>query len=124
MNPTIAHEDRWKWFPEVGCIACLLDDHPNVLPDVAHETNGGRREGHEYTFPLYPYHHRGVLPNGIQPKDAERRLGPSFASSKRRFEARYGTESELVEMTDAIIAKHKQLRLVNFVSPTEEKESA
>lgn len=105
---------RMAWFPEVGCIACIQQGLPKTLLDVAHETNGGRREGPFYTFPLCPYHHRGVMPDGFNSRTAEERFGPSFALSKRRFEERYGTESELVEMTDAFIAKLKQKMVIGM----------
>jgi hypothetical protein len=115
-SATKSERERWSWFQDIGCIACLIDGHPGVPADVAHETNGGRREGHEFTFPLCPFHHRGVLPDGMDGNTARAIYGPSFAYSKRDFEARYGTERRLVEITNDIIAA--RIRGVRAITPS------
>lgn len=103
--------DRWSWFPDIGCLPCRKDDRPGEPPDACHETQGGRRTGHEFTFPGCPWHHRGVTPPGMDVETATALYGPSFAVSKRSFEGRYGTEAELAAETDALIAE-LQLRVV------------
>jgi Recombination enhancement, RecA-dependent nuclease len=96
--------ERWSWFPDIGCLPCRKEGRFHVPPDTAHETQGGRRTGHEFTFPCCPYHHRGELPDGMDSEIAAALYGPSFAYSKRSFELRYGTELELAQETDALIA--------------------
>lgn len=69
-----------------------------------HETQCGRRTGHRFTFPGCPWHHQGQTPDGMDWEQCTALYGPSFAVSKRNFQARYGTERELAEETDTIIA--------------------
>lgn len=95
--------DRWSWFPDIGCLPCRKEDHYHVPPDVAHETDGGRRTGHKFTFPGCPWHHRGVLPDGMDVETATALYGPSFAYSKVSFEMRYGSERDLALETDRLI---------------------
>lgn len=104
-QPTVSEHARWSWFQEIGCIPCIIEGHPGTPSDIAHETRGGRRTGHEYTFPMCPWHHRGVRPEGMDKDQATFALGPSFALSKKAFVARYGTERMLSERTDKLIAR-------------------
>jgi hypothetical protein len=103
---TKAEKRRVSFFQDIGCVPCYLEDHPGTPADNAHETNGGRREGHSFTFPACPWHHRGVTPEGMDSETATALYGPSFAVSKKSFEARYGTERELVEKTDELLAAY------------------
>lgn len=101
---TKAQQRRFTDLQMVGCIACriegLADDHRPEPADIHHITMGGRRLGHDYTIPLCPWHHRGVGVAGLSDSVLEASKGPSLARSKRAFVARYGTEMQLLRMTN------------------------
>lgn len=92
-TPT-AEERRWMDFiVGYGCIACRLDGWQSQgLPCAVHHiVDGGRRLGHLFTLPLCdPGHHQ----NG-------ERFGIGIVSRhpwKARFEEKYGTEQQLLEI--------------------------
>lgn len=83
-----AIESRWLGrIVEYGCIACRIDGH-EPRPTVPHHiVDGGRRLGHMFTIPLCdPGHHQGGQALGLV----------SVHPWKARFEARYGTQMELL----------------------------
>jgi hypothetical protein len=80
-------EERWiKAALNFGCWACVLDGHAPRPTAYHHIVVGGRRLGHLFGFGLCdPGHHQ----NG----------GQDFISrhpNKAQFEARYGTELEIL----------------------------
>ena len=83
-----AEERAWMDFiVAYGCIACHMDGHGFTPPAVHHILRGGRRIGHLFTLPLCdPGHHQGGAPRGMV----------SRHPWKARFEAKYGTELELL----------------------------
>lgn len=86
-----------KWMDAIvqhGCICCFLDGNPPRPTAVHHILRGGQRIGHMYTLPLCdPGHHQ----NGQQ-------LGLiSRHPWKARFEAKYGTELELLTLVSSRI---------------------
>jgi hypothetical protein len=89
--------ERFRRLGELGCIACRKTFGAFVQSEVCHVTHAGRRVSHQDTFPLCPYHHRGLLPDGVNGDQAAATLGPSFAKSKREFEETFGTEDDLVK---------------------------
>lgn len=100
--PTKAEERRWvECGIRVGCIACRqLPGTPYNPPDQHHLLSGGRRRGHAFTVPLCIWHHRGqhIFPAGDA--DHERVYGPSLARNSRAFRARFGTDDQLLAMTE------------------------
>lgn len=88
-----AEERAWMdWITSYGCIACRIDGHGFTPPAVHHILRGGRRMGHRYTLPLCdPGHHQGGEAKGMV----------SRHPWKARFEARYGTELELLAVLRA-----------------------
>lgn len=79
-----------EWMDKIvayGCVACRIDGHFS-RPAVHHILRGGVRLGHLFTIPLCdPGHHQGGGAIGLV----------SRHPWKARFEARYGTELELLE---------------------------
>jgi hypothetical protein len=79
-----------KWMAsivEYGCIACRLDGHQPRPTAVHHIVEAGRRLGHLFTVPLCdPGHHQNGAALGLI----------SRHPYKARFEAKYGTEFELL----------------------------
>lgn len=111
--PTKAQKRRFQDLQMVGCIACRLDGNSsdsNPEPaDIHHLTAGGRRQGHDATIPLCPWHHRGISVTGL-PADMLRELkGPSLARDKRAFVEHYGSELMLLEITEQHLARLQRL---------------
>lgn len=97
---TKAHKQRFRKLQELGCICCLEESGGYRAPDIHHITDCGRRMGHEYTIPLCPYHHRGVI---TCPSEVYR--GPSLSDGKKPFSNCYGSELELLEKVNAMIGE-------------------
>lgn len=75
---------------EWGCIACRLDGWLPRPTAVHHIVVGGRRMGHLFSIGLCdPGHHQNGGQFGLI----------SRHPNKARFEAKYGTELELLAMT-------------------------
>lgn len=91
-TPTAEEREWMDFITSVGCIACLIDGHPGTPGAVHHILCGGRRLGHLHSICLcQPGHHMDGGPDKI-----------SRHPWKARFEARYGTEAELLARTKAI----------------------
>ena len=72
---------------DYGCIACRIDGHAPRETAVHHIVDGGRRLGHLFSLPLcQPGHHQDGQQFGLI----------SVHPWKARFEARYGTQMELL----------------------------
>lgn len=91
-TPTVAERAWMDWIVAYGCIACRMDGLGFRPPAVHHILRGGQRIGHLHTLPLCdPGHHQ----NGKQ-------LGMvSRHPWRKRFEAQYGTEWELLALLRA-----------------------
>jgi hypothetical protein len=83
-----------------GCVVCRVSHGAYVDAEVQHLTAGGRRLGHDKTIPLCVWHHRGVCAGSITTPEMTRIYGPSFAHSRKDFEAAFGSEEHLLELTD------------------------
>ena len=83
-----AEERRWMdWIVRRGCIACWLDSLPPRPTAVHHILRGGVRMGHLFTLGLCdPGHHQSGQSLGMV----------SRHPWKAQFEARYGTEMQLL----------------------------
>ncbi len=86
-SPT-KEEERWLGaIVRHGCIACIKDGHDPRPTAVHHILRGGVRMGHLFSLPLCdPGHHQNGAPLGLI----------SRHPNKAAFEARYGTEWELL----------------------------
>jgi len=93
-TPT-AEERAWMdAITTIGCIACLIDGHPGTPGAVHHILRGGRRIGHMHSICLCdPGHHQNGQQRGMV----------SRHPFKARFEARYGTEPELLARSRALV---------------------
>ena len=94
--PTVAERAWMDAITALGCIACLIDGRERVPGAVHHILRGGHRIGHLHTICLCdPGHHQNGQPMGLI----------SRHPWKAQFEARYGTEAELLELTKKIVSK-------------------
>src|SRR5271166_4525319 len=97
---TPAEERRYSALQDRGCCACLWLGKGGVPGDVHHIVLGSYRRlqcANRSTIVLCPYHHRGALPENYTTEQAVAVFGPSLATNKRAFYARFGTELELLE---------------------------
>ena len=108
---TAVQRDRIVMVKELGCICCQMnraDGRPTAFFGVAeahHLLSGGRRRGHEFTIGLCQWHHRGVPPfESARASDMVRTFGPSVATGSRAFHERYGTDDELLEYQEQLLA--------------------
>lgn len=92
--PTAAEKAWMDGITALGCIACLIDGQPGTPGAVHHILSGGRRMGHMHTICLCdPGHHQ----HGQQ-------LGKvSRHPFKARFEGQYGSESDLLDLTQQLV---------------------
>ena len=90
-----AEERAWMDFiVAYGCVACRADGVPPRPTAVHHILRGGVRMGHLFTLPLCdPGHHQGGDAIGLT----------SRHPWKAQFEAKYGTEMQLLESLQKII---------------------
>ena len=108
---TAVQRDRIVMVKELGCICCQMnraDGRPTAffgMAEAHHLLSGGRRRGHEFTIGLCQWHHRGVPPfESARASDMVRTFGPSVATGSRAFHERYGTDDELLEYQEQLLA--------------------
>lgn len=92
--PTAAEREWMDAIVAYGCVACRIDGHAPRPTAVHHILRGGQRIGHLFTLSLCdPGHHQGGEQFGLI----------SRHPYKARFEAKYGTELELLARLRATI---------------------
>ena len=102
-KPTKAQQVRLDRVRAMPCLACEKEKVVQPLPTEAHHLvdKGTRKHsgGHDATIPLCRWHHRGELVEYMSGREMHLVYGPSLPH-KREFIACYGTERELLELTD------------------------
>lgn len=95
-TPTV-EERRWMdAITDMGCIVCWIDGFRGVPGAVHHLLRGGRRIGHLHSICLCdPGHHQGGAPMGLV----------SRHPWKARFEAKYGTEASLLDLSRELVGR-------------------
>ena len=104
--PTKAESDRLKAVAAIPCIPHMIDGWPAIPAQVQHTLEGGVRLGDFHTYASCPWHHQGLCTGSIEAATKEQ--GPSFAHNKPAFAERYGTEAQLVQITDAILRMQRR----------------
>ena len=106
-SQTKADTIRLSTLSDIGCIPCLIKGWPDVPATIQHVTDCGRRaeDEHQETYGSCEWHHLGVLPSSAfgSIDRATKALGPSFHHNKKAFEYRYGPETKLVKIADALV---------------------
>ncbi len=103
--PTKADLERFHRLQELGCIVMrLYYDAPETPGDIHHILSGGQRISHQATICLTPWAHQGQVPLGMTAIEAKQRLGPSKARHPEEFRAKYGSDEELLEATNQLLA--------------------
>lgn len=95
---------------QLPCICCEIEDVSQPNPTEAHHLNEGghagqRRRGDEYQIPLCQWHHRGVRPVGMTRDAMSHLYGPSLALDSKQYHFAYGSDDELLAMTNAKLAR-------------------
>ena len=113
--PTVFEARRMNDFRLIGCVCCYMLGYPDTPYDCHHLLSGGIRRGHIATIPLCPAHHRGV---GYSPSIHF----ASVARNPRTFRELFGSDDELLALTDRLIVIRKRQRCINdpaFLSEAE-----
>jgi len=95
--PTKAEKEWLDAICQLGCIVCVKDMETYSPASPHHIAGKIKPDAHFYTIPLCFPHHQGN-------KDT-----PVYTSRhyyKARFEARYGTERELLEATRKMVGEN------------------
>jgi hypothetical protein len=104
-------EHRFRRLKELGCLACWYERvavqwNPT---EIHHLNEGGKagqaRRGDEFTVPLCSWHHRGEPPEGFTASEMRLTHGPSLARHSKAFRERFGTDDELLALTNRRIAR-------------------
>ena len=94
---TVADKARGAKLREMGCIVCI-NEHGVFTETAIHHLDGKTKEGcHQLTIPLCPRHHQ-IKDNNKPP------MWFTFHGMKPSFEEAYGTEQELLEQVNGLIA--------------------
>lgn len=93
-GPTVSEAAWMDAITTIGCIACLLDARPGTPGVVHHLLSGGQRIGHMFSICLcQPGHHMDGQQKGLI----------SRHPWKAQFEARYGTEEQLLLRSQSLV---------------------
>lgn len=86
-----AHQNRVS---ELGCIACRIDGIINTWVSIHHVDGRTKKGAHMKVLGLCDRHHQT---GGEE--------APAIHPFKARFEAKYGTQAELLKMTDELLRR-------------------
>ena len=100
-SPSKADIARFEAFKTIGCIACRKHNVLNYHTECHHLLSGNKRRGHQFTIPLCPWHHRAFT--HLSREQARETWGPSLAEGSKPFHERYGSDEELLKMTNELI---------------------
>lgn len=103
-----AEAERYRRLSALGCVACRKNGRYSQA-EIHHLNTGGhaghKRRGWEYTIPLCPAHHRGIMWREVD-------HGPSLAMQPRRFREVFGSDDELLEATNKLLEEGVTLGLL------------
>src|SRR5688572_10509069 len=98
--------ERTMAIKSLPCIACrLYGVHFQPYPTEEHHLNlggkaGQKRRGDDYSIPLCSWHHRAVMKPSIDSKAMSALYGPSLAKQSRLFRQTFGTDDQLLALTN------------------------
>lgn len=105
-RPRVDDIERFAKLYALGCVVSKIYFNRWEPAEIHHLVEGRKRLGHQATIPLSPWFHRGVPPQmDMRPSEAAEQIGPSLAMNKREFVQRFGTERELLEKTNQLLAE-------------------
>lgn len=94
---------------EIGCIACLIARNPTQCGKLTmhHLVDKGYRKhsgGNQATIPLGEWHHQGYPHMDYTAGWMRMMYGPSMFIESKEFARLYGSQRELLAMTNELIA--------------------
>lgn len=110
-KPTKSEAEREERARRIGCICCYLNERRGRAKAPSYDTkqhcnigglHGAKNRGERFTFILCAWHHLGYLVEGYTTRAMTALFGPSFAKGSKPFRAEYGTDDELIELTDQL----------------------
>lgn len=102
-GPTLAEKMRFEAIKQVGCVPCWLLGISFNPCTIQHVVEGRKRLGHSFTYGACCWHHFGHPLEGKTQKQTEAIMGPSLALTKKKYNERFGSERELVELCNQMI---------------------
>lgn len=96
MNPSKKEKELWNAIAELGCIACRKDGRFNPYVSIHHVDGRTKPGAHKKVLALCAGHHQ----DGTSGLDLI-----AVHPYKARFEAKYGTQEELMEETKQLLIK-------------------
>lgn len=112
---TPAQADRRERARELGCICCWLNVDRGLFRatgmavEIDHDNLGGiagaPRKGHDFTTPKCAWHHRAICRPGFTSTHMLLAFGPSLAKGSKTFRALYGTDAELLALTNRLLGE-------------------
>jgi hypothetical protein len=113
-----AERERLAAVSSLPCLPCLIDGFPAVPATVQHVVEARKRLGDFFSYPSCPWHHQAGMSGNVDKLTA--RYGPSLALDRREFATRYGSERQLVAITDALIRmRESSLKRGEFLTQRE-----
>jgi hypothetical protein len=108
-------EARFSALKMLPCLACEVERVPQPSVSEIHHLNfsgwaGKTRLGDEYTVVLCQWHHRSVQLPGVSRLQMIHKYGPSMPGDKTQFHVAYGSDEQLLENTNAAIARLEMQR--------------
>lgn len=106
-TPTAAQGARFAAIQAKGCICCRREGMGATPCEIHHlnegDRHGQRRQGHDQTIGLCPWHHRGVCRERWSIEDMTAAYGPSWEHQPNAFRERYGGGERLLQYQDEIL---------------------
>ena len=107
----------------VGCLPCLLDGWVGGHADYHHIADGRKRAGHLHGYGMCLWHHRGErhpFQAGRSMSYLEEKFGPSFARTKKKFLAEYGSQTSLSATNTYAVSLWRDHQWVGIMPPYEQ----
>ncbi len=103
----------------IGCLPSLLRGFENGHATVQHVVEGRKRLGHRYTYGASAWYHLGDCRPGKTVAEMTDQYGPSLQHNPRQFHEAFGTEHELIALTDRAIEIYEERPWQEFSMPPE-----
>lgn len=101
--------DRSALVRSLPCIACAIEGLAQPNRSTEHHLNAGghagqKRRGDEFSVSLCRWHHQGYALPGMTRDQMTYKYGPSLALDSKQFRFAYGTDDQLLALTNAKLA--------------------
>lgn len=92
------------------CLPCEIEQVQQPLPTTEHHLNsdgnaGQKRRGDDYSIPACQWHHQAYRLPGMSNDQMTHKYGPSLALDSRQFRSVYGSDDQLLALTNFKLAR-------------------